>query len=204
MSVEENILHAVANTEHCQRNWDHSQDLNNSHLTLLINVATTMPTKQNQEYYQLIVSTDIDFNKEIYKLAYYTEDENPSYKNQYNYQVASHALFLWCPFINFKNNFGDYQNIGRVSIGVSAGAVALSANQLGYRTGFCACFDQKRLVKKLNFKLNLQKQDKIQNVEVGLGIGIPDLRFRSNEVVEDNKIIKVKPRRTKNIKIYQI
>lgn len=195
------IINSASHAEKCQRNWDHSKALPKEDLDLLINVAKTMPTKQNQEYYQLIVSTDIDFNKEIYKISYYTESERaPSYKNHYNYQVAAHALFLWCPFTNFNNKFGDYENTGRLSIGISSGAVSLLANQLGYRTGFCACFNLDLLIKKLNDKLNLD----IDHVEVGLGIGIPNLNFASNEVVENNKVIKVLDHRYKDIKVHRV
>lgn len=197
-----NLIHeSVKHAENCQRNWDHDKIMPKDDVDLLINVATTMPTKQNQEYYQLIVSTDIEFNKEIYKIAYNTGSTNtPSYKNHYNYQVAAHALFLWCPYTNFNNNYGDYELTGRLSIGVSAGAVSLSANQLGYRTGFCACFDQDLLVKKINEKLNLD----IDVVEVSLGIGFPNTDFSSNEVVEDGKVIKVIDHYYKNIKVTQI
>lgn len=195
------IFDSVNTTERCQRNWDHNINFSNGDLELLIKVATTMPTKQNQEYYELVVSTDIAFNKEIYKIAYHTESEKPpSYKNHYNYQVAAHALFLWCPYTDFNNKFGDYEITGRMSMGISAGAVALSANQLGYKTGFCACFDHDLLIEKINNKIN----SNIASVEVGLGIGHPNLNFPSNKVVENNKVIKTLDHRYKNIKVHRI
>lgn len=162
MSIEKNIFNSVISTEHCQRNWDYNKDIDENHLNLLTHVATTMPTKQNQEYYQLVVSTNLDLNKEIYKLAYFDGQRNPSYENHYNSQVSAHILFMWCPFINFNiSKFGNYESAGRVSIGISAGAVALAANQLGYKSGFCGCFGQKEVTKKLNSKLNLHKKTEL-------------------------------------------
>ena len=164
-----------------------------------------MPTKQNQEYYQLVVSTNLDLNKEIYKLAYFDGQRNPSYENHYNSQVSAYILFMWCPFINFNiSKFGNYESAGRVSIGISAGAVALAANQLGYKSGFCGCFGQKEVTKKLNSKLNLHKKNRIKFIEVGLGIGIPNPRYNSNEVIENDKVIKVKKQYYKNIKVHYI
>jgi nitroreductase len=195
------IVESAIKAEKCQRNWDYNKSLSVDDLEALIKIATTMPTKQNQEFYQLIVSTDVEFNKEIYKISYFTDSAKPpSYKNHYNYQVAAHALFLWCPYTNFSNKFGDYNSAGKVCIGISAGAVALSAKQLGYRTGFCACFNQDLLIEKLNDKLNLH----LDSIEVGLGIGFPNLNFASNEVVDDNNVIKVIEHRYKTIKVHRV
>ena len=204
MTIEKNIFDSATTAENCQRNWDYSKLITQDHLDLLTYVATTMPTKQNQEYYQLVVSTDLELNNEIYKLAYFDKHKNPSYKNHYNTQVLAHILFMWCPFVNFNNRLGNYESTGRVSIGISAGAVALAANQLGYRSGFCGCFNQKEITKKLNFKLNLNKKNKIKFIEVGLGIGIPNLKYNSNKIIENDKVIKVKKQYHKNIKVYCI
>ena len=56
----------------CQRNWDYSIEIPENDISALVNVAKHMPTKQNLECYQLVVSNNREFNK--YFLNYRTTE----------------------------------------------------------------------------------------------------------------------------------
>jgi nitroreductase len=68
---------------------------------------------------------------------------------------------------NIKNiNYNGYTiNVDRhQAIGIASGVLALTANYLGYKTGFCRCFDQDRINNILKTK---------NNIDMLLGIGYP-------------------------------
>ena len=98
------------------------------------------------------------------------------------------------------NLTGDYEECNRdIATGISSGATALAAAQLGYQTGFCACMDWpklKDLVKKdFTDPELLRIVDKLGDKNNGLCLGI-DIKhnFKRTEVVKDNKaVLKISP-----------
>ena len=69
-----------------------------------------------------------------------------------------------------------------LSAGISAGAVALAANQMGMRTGFCACYDKDAVAHYLaSIGHNLDGA----KICVMLGIGYPNTEYASNVIVKD-------------------
>ena len=49
-----------------QRNWDYDNPVQPIDIQKIVEVATTMPTKQNRKFYELIVSSNPEFNKICY------------------------------------------------------------------------------------------------------------------------------------------
>lgn len=207
-----NLIEASTIAQRCQRNWDHSIPVTSEDVETLTKVATTMPTKQNIDYFELLVSTNAKFNQMCYDIAvnpddpYFAEGDN----KLRNAQVNSSLLMIWVP--NYDNPLmgdravnttdddgnltGDYEGCNRdIATGISSGATALAAAQLGYRTGFCACMDWPKLKDSVKKDFTdpelLRVVDKLGDKNNGLclGIGHSNSNFKRTEVVKDNKVI---------------
>ena len=188
------IEEASENANHCQRNWDRKKAISDETVDKLIKIATNMPTKQNRAFYHLLVSKNQSINKEIYKRA--IDIHNIEGTEKRNSQVDGHLTFLYV-----KNNFHEVdqelignEKIGKtpellirhdfhanMSMGISAGAVALAANQMGLRTGFCCCYDRGMLEDYLK-SIGHEVRGCIVTI---LGIGYPNTEYDSNVVIKD-------------------
>ena len=198
------LIKASSTAERCQRNWDHSTPVTSEDVETLTKVATTMPTKQNVDYFELLVSTNSKFNKMCYDIAvnpgdpYYDEGDN----KLRNAQVNAPMLMIWVPIYNNPliddraYPTGDYEDEYRdVAIGISSGATALAAAQLGYKTGFCGCMDWPKLKDLIKEHFTdpelLRVVDKLGDKNNGLclGIGHSNSNFKRTEVVKNNKVV---------------
>jgi|TARA_B110000503_G_scaffold123565_1_gene189283 nitroreductase len=159
----------------CQRNWDYSKEVLENDISTLINVATHMPTKQNLNYYELVVSDNREFNKYFYELSYDGIDDDNKWRNS---QVNAPLLFIWCLPTRQRKLWGEESHFFD-ACSISAGAVALSANMLGYRTGFCKCFQSETIIAEMKKRFNLDAD----RIYVVLGIGNPNNQYKSNEIV---------------------
>lgn len=198
------ILHHTTTAEHCQRNWDLSYQVPEQDLDVLIQIATTMPTKQNREHYKLLVSTDLNFNEQVLRLSI---DPDVSETIQRNNQVNANILFI---YINNDNyDLSDLKKIPEpndidVSIGISSGGLALAASQLDYRVGFCKCFLREELKKLIDSKCHDLLSGEYP--QLMLGVGKPNMDYNWNDVIDKNNV-RLKshvPTYTKSIKVYQI
>lgn len=191
--------------EHCQRNWDLDYVIPEEDIDALIRVATTMPTKQNRDYYKLVVSSNSEFNKSIFLTAIDKEDLRTAGRNT---QVDANLLFLYITNKNFaqddmlKNE--DSKDDSLLAVGISSGALALSAAQLNYKTGFCKCFlnhEIKNMLEQYNIKL-LEEENPILMV----GVGKPNSEHLWNTVINFRKVGRNKRIETysKKIQIYRI
>lgn len=197
------LAHDVLKAEHCQRNWDHSYVIPEADLDALITVATTMPTKQNRDYYKLIVSTDKEFNSIAHSLS--RDLNNPDTPGR-NSQVNANVLFMYIQNLNFGNSntqFSDnHQGNVHTSIGISSGGLALAASQLDYRVGFCQCFlnDQLKLeLEKIGIALGPD-----DDIKLLVGIGKPNINFAWNQTVSSSEeaLQSIVPYQ-KNIKVFR-
>ena len=59
------LIKASLVAQRCQRNWDYSTPVTSEDVETLTKVATTMPTKQNVDYFELLVSTNAKFNQMV-------------------------------------------------------------------------------------------------------------------------------------------
>jgi nitroreductase len=186
------IIETVKTAERCQRNWDHSKPVLEEHVQQIVNVATNMPTKNNRSYYDLIVSTNKEFNRTCYKYA--VDSRNLHFKDREihrNTQVDAPLLLMWrtTDLDSIDNPFDDsYQKDFHISVGISSGAAVLTANQLGYRTGYCQCFESGPLFDTLEQKFNLPIVNTIYKDLLVVGIGNPDSNFKRTQCVIDGKV----------------
>lgn len=170
----------------CQRNWL-DEPIPQDDYEKIISALEKTPTKQSLDYFKIFVSQDQAWNKSMIPLAErFSMDENThnwteEFKYQQTYRNAQIGAPLLILFIGNKKRF----DLGskEMAMGFAAGSVKTVANQLGYATGYCACFGKKFC--------------KIVGGEVKLGIGIgkpnPNLAYNEVEGPKGNFIIKTKP-----------
>lgn len=191
------ITQAVDTTEGCQRNWNYDHLIPDDHINTIVHTAVTMPTKQNQDFYSLIVSNDRDFNYAFY-LNTFVDEEGLDNEGR-NAQTNSPLLLIWIKNESYVTQENSYEGSAAMNIGVSAGATALAANMLGYRTGFCRCINEILTIPLLK-KYNIITS----KVELALGIGIPDPNMPDRNYVKFPDGIKRFGKKTKKIKVYSI
>jgi len=197
---------AASSARRTQRNWNYDISVNSKDVISLANIATTMPAKQAREYFSLIVSSDRELNNQIRKYANdHTSDFHPLWQNN---QVSAPVLFIWIETESARKelegesairNGNDFED-KVYTIGISSGAVALSANYMGYKTGFCRCFNgpliQEILEKRLDFEFH--------RIHLMLGIGHPDTDLLYNQCIDDNGNLQQIIGRPRNCKYYMI
>ena len=212
MELTWKLLEEASETaNHCQRNWDRTKQISDEEVNTLIKVATNMPTKQNRNFYDLIVSKDPKINSALYSKA--IDRENMEGTEKRNSQVNGHLTFIYVnkrfhdveqelrgteKLHKTKDLLYNHELHTNLSIGISSGAVALAANQMGLRSGFCCCYDMDMILdyfKKIGHELN-------GKIVLMLGVGYPNTKYDSNVVLDeaDEKILKTVHRHKKSIK----
>ena len=180
---------AVKSAERCQRNWDHSRPIPEEDIKKIVDVATTMPTKNNREYYELIVSTNPDFNRLCYE--YSIDPRNEHFKDRKihrNTQVNAPLVIIWKPasLEDLDNPFNDnFLKDYHISIGISSGASVLTANQMGYKTGYCGCIEENELFDTIEKNYNISTKNRFNALIVGFGY--PDENFDRKDCVLDGE-----------------
>ena len=182
---------AIEYTNHCQRNWDHTQEMSPEDVDLIVSVAKGMPTKQNLPYYTVLYSLDRRFIERVHDLS--IDPHNPRSIGR-NTQTLAHMLVRyldnWTDKKIKEQTRDDWRDNYNMSVGVSAGATSLFSNQLGYRTGFCQCYDTNSINKILKEEYGIE--EKIKGTI--LGIGIPNNKYKRNSIVDkDNCYIRDVP-----------
>ena len=203
-----------------QRNWDQDYVIPDNELQHLLEVCLNSPVKQSRNAYSVLISTNKKFNDVVYDSAHdgtgvrffgkQIEEMNQSHKDKLrNGQVTAPVLIMFnIHRLEESDNKKDinYPPDFYFSAGVSAGATALEAAQLGYKTGFCSCIDAREFLELLKDKytdneelINFWTKYKINDI-LCLGIGKEDPNFGRNDVVKDGKkLFTVSPAPTKEI-----
>ena len=83
---------AIEFTNHCQRNWDHTQEMSPEDVKLIVSVAKGMPTKQNLPYYTVLYSLDRRFIERVHDLS--IDPHNPKSIGR-NTQTLAHMLVMY-------------------------------------------------------------------------------------------------------------
>jgi len=147
------LKQTIEHSQHCQRNWDLTQHIPDSHIDLLVHSLTHCPSKQNNAWYKVHVITNISV---IQKLHRYTQGFGlPNGAITDNPQVLSNLVIVFESqqegkrFKSVKKawNIPDKDNSESVlmSIGIASGYLNLVSHMLGYKTGFCRCFTKSKI-----------------------------------------------------------
>jgi len=162
------IRNAIIKSQHCQRNWDLTQEISEEDMNLLVTAATECPSKQNVAFYKVHFITDRDLIEDIHDTTRgFTTNKHPS-GYETNTQTLANLLVLF-EQTNIKKtilddtvsrnehtraylegNWNDVheQQLKRdtyTAVGVAAGYLNVIATLLGYSTGCCQCFDHATL-----------------------------------------------------------
>lgn len=198
--LRETLIEKHIQGQKCQRNWDLSQNMPEEDVQAILHAVTQCPSKQNLDYYSVIAIQDRSIIEKIY------HDYTLTAKGRKNPQILGQLLLV---FVTNKPTYADrnreIRNVYNVketvaqptqgnmdkaifedmhhAIGIAAGFANVTANMLGYKTGFNRRFD--------NDEVNsLLEVDKHEHAVLMLGIGIPDLtRDRKEEHYEKAEII---------------
>jgi len=171
-----NWLDLIEQTQHCQRNWDLDKSLDQETIDWLFDVGYTMPTKQNLSSFQIVAFTDRTAIENLTKNA--VDKKWGKGRHVKNPQMLAPVVFAF-----FENHDKDERKRSQeirsgnhttmVEIGIAAGAMALAANSIGLRTGYCKCFYPLESGKDKKNKLaRLLKNYKIKGTDIGLALGV--------------------------------
>jgi nitroreductase len=169
LDSRETITKAILRSQHCQRNWDLSQEIPEEDLELLYTAATQCPSKQNIAFYKVHFILNRDVIERIHEktLGFTTRDGHTT-----NTQTLANLLVVLEEHLELSDNdiyrneetakilYGADEakpkktlNIDKhMAVGVAAGYLNLTASMLGYSTGCCACFDAEGVKNILNLE----------------------------------------------------
>lgn len=119
-----------------QRNFDLNYVMPREHIDYIVDACTSMPTKQQQELYDLFILTNTDNTKKLFEYGHSEEWDDQA--NEYVAWKQNGQFYSTCTMIWANTNKDDSSN-RYMSIGIAAGAAALAASELGYKTGFGVC-----------------------------------------------------------------
>ena len=170
-----NWLDLIEQTQHCQRNWNLDKSLDQETIEWLFDVGYTMPTKQNLSCFQIVAFTDRTMIEHLTASAINKGWRSGHVKNP---QMLAPVVFAF-----FEKEDDEEKSRSRerrqgntttmIEIGLAAGAMALAANNIGLRTGFCKCFYPLETgAEKKNKIAKALKPYKIKGTSIGLGLGV--------------------------------
>ena len=180
----------IIETQHCQRNWDTTQQIPKDHIDLLDASVRYCPSKQNYAFYNAKFITNRKLIEQIHDttnpngnggfgvITDPTQPLTPENTTFYtNPQTLANLLIIFnynIPYAkqkSLKDKFGhfDYpfKRDADMAIGIALGYLFFIANSLGYKTGGNACWDVDDLRSLLN-------EDPNYDPAVMIGIGYPD------------------------------
>lgn len=175
--------------QHCQRNYDLHQTMNEADVDLIIHAATQCPSKQNLDFYSVYAIEDRATIEAIY-------ENTQTARGRKNPQVLGHVLLVFVSnpdvvdheLINVRNSEQRNRDLPTMledmhqAVGVAAGFVNVTASMLGYRTGCNKCFDHDAIRSILNLKDN-------QIPLLMMGVGIKDNTRNRREEHNTGKMI---------------
>lgn len=189
------IKKSIQKSQHCNRNWDLTQEMPQADIDLMIEAATQCPTKQNLNHYKTHVITDRAIIEKLEAATAipdfgsadndfrgydgvqgYDEGKGPT-----NSQLSAHAVFAFVEDEAWQMGeevrdpaekeqgmmAGSYKEDRDQAVGIAAGYLNLVSTMMGYSTGCCKCFH----VSKVNELLGLPEG---KDTVLLMGIGIAD------------------------------
>lgn len=186
------FLELTNSMQRCQRNFDLRKTVSNNIVNQLYNIGYRTPTKQNLNSFQIVAFTQRNQIFEIAKTATSVYDHWESFskkerndilsgRRMQNPQVNANLLFMFFHRpesmtselrLEREGVTGDtpefWRSVTNFEMGLAASAIALAAQSMGFKTGFCRCFNRDRLSKIIQ-PLGLNSDD----FSVALGVGFP-------------------------------
>jgi hypothetical protein len=183
------FLEATISAQHCQRNWDLTKEVKPELAKWLLEIGLSTPTKQNLYTFDIVCVTDRKKINKLSKIAVNGPTENShltaDVRNKIrvqNPQTDANLLFMF--FIKPETRTSESRRIREkgadphvdhwtekvnLEIGLSASAIAIAANSIGMKSGFCRCIDHDAFPEDISEEIGLHGGD----LKVMLGIGYP-------------------------------
>lgn len=167
------LTKAIHRSQHCQRNFDLSQQIPEEHLKLLETAITQCPSKQNVAHYKVHMITNREIIEQIVAATPVGKVDKPEELTT-NSQLMANLVVVFESYFDmtkeedkFRNDettnlyvngaedqrmYNVLERDANVAVGIAAGYLNLTSSILGYRTGCCQCMDEDKICKILNFK----------------------------------------------------
>tara|TARA_B100000579_G_C22741898_1_gene809536 strand:+ start:112 stop:768 length:657 start_codon:yes stop_codon:yes gene_type:complete len=186
--LEQKLKKIVKLTAHTQRNWDLSVPFPQPHTEKIVDFATSAcPSKNGINFFDIAIITDLSIRTALYNC---TKGYNTDYGKIPNSQILAPLVLVWLnKYRKAETNLDGeaemtdaywddesllkekemtdgifhLQELTAMHVGLSGGYANIMAGSLGYKTGFCKCFSDRKQMKHI---LGVD-----QKVELMLGIG---------------------------------
>jgi nitroreductase len=167
------LTKAIPRSQHCQRNFDLSQEIPEEHLKLLETAITQCPSKQNVAHYKVHMITNREIIEQIVAATPVSKVDKPE-EITTNSQLMANLVVVFESYFDmtkeedkFRNDettnlyankiedqrmYNVLERDANVAVGIAAGYLNLTSSILGYRTGCCQCMDEPRIGEILNLK----------------------------------------------------
>lgn len=196
----QHLAESIISSQHCQRNWNLDGTIQQEHIDMLVKAVTQCPSKQNASFYRVHLVHDRNKIEQIHATTY-GFGFKPG-KVTTNTQTLANLLIVFESansnrhIDRYKQNYKilnkSYQqeNLNRelekdrnMAIGIASGYANLIAALLGYKTGYCACFNNGEIREILDLQ---------EDCILMLGVGNPrdcisTLHHIDHEIVYPNK-----------------
>lgn len=194
------IQQVIHDSQHCQRNWDLSQEIPQQDIDSLMTAVTQCPSKQNIAHYKVHAITNRTMITAIHEHTVGFAVTYEPYVAETNSQVLANLLLVFeAQDVQVHNDSVQYRNDEtkmikdgvltpeaqsllmrdrQMSVGIATGYCNITASLLGYNTGYCACFDNIEIKKLLGAQGDIL-------VMLGIGFKDPVLDRRIHHVNHD-------------------
>ncbi len=159
MISNKNLEKIIEESSYCQRNWDLSKQIKQEDIETMKVAVSRCPSKQNRIFYKVLHTQNRSIIEKIHEQTDGFTIDFEDKSTTTNPQVLANILFI---FVRDKENKEGVRTIeewndgnvvgqGRTyqdedrSIGVASGYLAMTANILGYKTGYCQCFNDNKI-----------------------------------------------------------
>jgi nitroreductase len=186
-----NINNIISQSCQTQRNWDISKEIPQEDLDIILTAVTQCPSKQNIAHYNIHSITNRSLIESIHEhtAGFATGYSTDSYMETNSQTLANLLLVFESKDISVKHDTISYRSDETVmlvngelssnardliyrdrimSVGIASGYANLISNMLGYKTGYCACFDPDPIRNILNATGDIL-------LMLGIGFGNPDI-----------------------------
>ena len=151
----DNLKNVIEQSQRTQRNWDLNKSVKEEDIELFKTAVSHCPTKQNRVWYNVVIIKDRNVIEKIHD----TTDgfDYPVGTSTTNTQTLANLLVVFNADKDNRERVNtDYNSYVDTSIGIASAYLNLTAHLLGYKTGYCNCFNSKEvdeLLGTINSKL---------------------------------------------------
>ena len=134
------LKNIIEQSQRTQRNWDLNKSVKEEDIELFKTAVSHCPTKQNRVWYNVVMIKDRNIIEKIHD----TTDgfDYPVGTSTTNTQTLANLLVVFNADKDNRERVNtDYNSYVDTSIGIASAYLNLTAHLLGYKTGYCNCFN---------------------------------------------------------------